>query len=206
MYIGSAVKNTVLIDLDGVIRHWSSIEIEEYADTLGLVRNPLFTCAFSEKHLIPAITGKISHDEWCNNVCSDLSLVHGESTAVKLVSKWRSLNTDIDYEFLNNIRSLLSNGRVVLVTNATSRLNNDLANVGLEKAFDEVVNSSEIGVAKPDFLFFQRLMKRLSVKSKQCIFIDDTNRNVEAARAMGIESLLHTSTKETLDFIKDKCT
>nr|WP_254313958.1 HAD-IA family hydrolase [Vibrio coralliilyticus] len=180
--------------------------MEEYAATLGLVRNPLFACAFSEKHLIPAIIGKISHDEWCNNVCSDLSLVHGESTAVKLVNKWRSLNAEIDYEFLNNIRSLLSNGRVVLVTNATSRLSNDLANVGLDKAFDEIVNSSEIGITKPDFLFFQCLLKRLRVKPKHCIFIDDTRRNVEAARALGIESLLHTSTRETLDFIKDKCT
>ena len=51
MYIGGAVKNTVLIDFDGVIRHWSNIEMEEYADTLGLVRNTLFTCAFSEKHM-----------------------------------------------------------------------------------------------------------------------------------------------------------
>ncbi|KZX70543.1 hypothetical protein A3712_07540 [Vibrio sp. HI00D65] len=197
--------STVLIDFDGVIRHWSNFEMEEYAASLGLVSNPLFACAFSEKNLLPAITGQISHDEWCEAVYLELSLVHGNSIAKKLVNKWCSLGAVIDLEFLNNIRSLLSSCKLVLVTNATSRLPSDLANVGLERAFNEVINSSEIGVAKPNSLFFNRLMTQLSVTAEQCIFIDDSSANVEVARALGIESLLHTSTTITLDFIKDKC-
>lgn len=202
----SEVRKTVLIDFDGVIRHWPNIEMEEYAATLGLTGNPLFACAFSAQHLLPAITGQISHDEWCNNVRLAFSRVYGDDTAIKLVNKWRSLNGEIDHEFLNNIRSLLSDGKLVLVTNATSRLHRDLAHAGLEQAFDDIVNSSEIGVAKPDVAFFERVMKRLNVKAEQCLFIDDTPRNVEAARTLGIESLLHTSTRDTLNVIQAQCT
>ena len=200
------MKNTVLIDFDGVIRHWSSREIVEYSTALGLANNPLYACAFSEKLSMPAITGKITHDEWCDQVCAELAIEYGDSIALGLVDKWRSQRAEIDYEFLKKIRSLLPEGKLVLVTNATSRLNSDLASVCLEHAFDEVINSSDMGVAKPDPLLFLKLMKHLKVQANQCVFIDDTIRNVAAASSLGIESFLHTSTEETLVFIQKTCT
>lgn len=200
------MKSTVLIDFDGVIRHWSSIEIEKYAASLGLKRNPLFACAFSERHLQPAITGAISHEQWCDNVCFELSQEFGAATARDLVHKWRSLEAEIDHEFLNDIRSQLPNGRLVLATNATTRLNSDLDFIGLAGEFYDVINSSVIGVAKPDQRYFNLAMNKLGVSADECVFIDDTSKNVEAAKSLGIESLLHTSIQETLRFIADTCT
>ncbi|MFM2484993.1 HAD family hydrolase [Celerinatantimonas yamalensis] len=199
------MKNTVLIDFDGVIRHWSSTELDKYVASLGLERNPLNACAFSERHLLPAITGGISHEEWCDNVRFDLSKEYGQDVAEELVKKWYSLEAEIDYEFLTKIRNQLSFGQLVLVTNATSRLNKDLHSVGLEGEFDEVINSSEIGVAKPALNYFHIALNKLGVSEDDCIFIDDTPKNVEAARSLGIESLLHSNTQETLKFIVEKC-
>ncbi|WP_187265405.1 HAD family hydrolase [Reinekea thalattae] len=199
------MRNTVLIDFDGVIRHWSSTELDNYAASLGLESNPLFPCAFSERHLLPAITGRISHEEWCDNVCFDLSKDYGQNVAEELVKKWYSLEAEIDYDFLTKIRSQPSFGQLVLVTNATSRLNNDLHSVGLEGEFDKVINSSEIGIAKPALNYFHIALKKLGVSKDNCVFIDDTPKNVEAARSLGIESLLHSNIQETLQFIEEKC-
>ncbi|MBJ7555538.1 HAD family hydrolase [Marinomonas spartinae] len=199
------MKNTVLIDFDGVIRHWSSAGLDKHAASLGLERNPLFACAFSERHLQPAITGEISHEEWCDNVRFDLSKEYGQGVAGELVNKWYSLEAEIDYEFLTKIRSHLSLGQLVLVTNATSRLNDDLHFVGLDSEFDQVINSSEIGVAKPALNYFYIALKKLGVSEDECVFIDDSAKNVKAARSLGIESLLHSNTQETLKFIEEKC-
>ncbi len=200
-----SVKNTVLIDFDGVIRHWLSTELDNYVASLGLESNPLFPCAFSERHLLPAITGRISHEEWCDNVRFDLSKDYGRDVAEKLVKKWYSLESEIDYDFLTKIRSQLSCRQLVLVTNATSRLNDDLHSAGLGGEFDKVINSSEIGVAKPALSYFHIALKKLNVSKDDCVFIDDTPKNVEAARSLGIDSLLHSNTQETLQFIEEKC-
>ncbi|MDP2571714.1 HAD-IA family hydrolase [Vibrio penaeicida] len=196
------MKNTVLIDFDGVIRHWSNVELDELAIQLGLDSNPLFSCAFSENQLQPAITGKITHVEWCENIKVELAEGFGDEIAASLVDKWSQQKSVLDLGFVNSIRNLNTNIRIVLVTNATSRLNSDLSNSALEGVFDKVINSSDIGVAKPSPSFFGQAMTQLNVTAAQCVFVDDTYKNVESARALGIESILHRSTQETLAFLE----
>ena len=205
MYKGALVKNTILLDFDGVIRHWSNFEIDKLVESLGLESNPLFSCAFSERHLHPAITGRITHQEWCENVRFELAQKYGDPIATGLVDKWYQLDAEIDFEFLENIRNSAENSQIVLVTNATSRLESDLTRAGLEYAFDRVVNSSVIGVEKPDKSFFHTTMQLLNVAASDCVFIDDSLKNVASARSVGIVSIWHNSTEETLKFISETC-
>lgn len=77
-------------------------------------------------------------------------------------------------------------GPVVLVTNATSRLPDDLHQLGLTTAFDAVMNSSSIGVAKPDPKIFAAALAVAGVPAPDALFVDDTLANVEAARHLGV--------------------
>ena len=52
--------------------------------------------------------------------------------------------------------------------------------------FDRRFLSYEMGLAKPDPEFFRRLLADLDRPAARCVFIDDSPRNVEAARALGI--------------------
>lgn len=196
------MKNTILIDFDGVIRHWSASEVDAQAKALGLAQNPLFDCAFSREQSQPAITGKISHETWFENVKQALTRFHGQAVAKVLVEAWAEQRVDVDYLFLERIRAVSSARALVLVTNATSRLEADLKALGLTQAFDHIMNSAVLGVAKPDTRFFDRVLEQLELTPSQCLFIDDRADNVEAARGLGIVSCLHQSPTKTLQFLQ----
>lgn len=55
--------------------------------------------------------------------------------------------------------------------------------------FDVAVVSGFEGVAKPDRRIFELLVERTGRKAGELLFIDDSLKNVEAARAFGIETI-----------------
>jgi HAD superfamily hydrolase (TIGR01509 family) len=59
------------------------------------------------------------------------------------------------------------------------------------KSFDVAVISGREGVAKPDPRIFALLVERVGRAPGDLLFIDDSPRNVEAARAFGVESILY---------------
>jgi len=199
------LKNTILIDFDGVIRHWSNSETIDLHNGFQLESNALFACAFSEKNLKPAITGEITHQQWCEQVRLELAEKYGDEIAAKVVNTWYTMASEIDYEFIRQIRCMAVKSRLILVTNATTRLESDLTEAGLNNAFDLVINSSDLGVAKPDVAYFRSALELLAVDSGECLFIDDSATNVEAARSFGIESVLHQTSEVTLQRIAKTC-
>lgn len=63
--------------------------------------------------------------------------------------------------------------------------------------FDDIVVSGAEGVAKPDPEIFAVLARRLGQPVAGVFYVDDSARNVEAARAVGMDALLFTDA-ETL--------
>jgi 2-haloacid dehalogenase len=55
--------------------------------------------------------------------------------------------------------------------------------------FDGVVVSGQIGLRKPDPAIFQHLLERFDLEAGRTLFVDDSERNVEAARRLGFEAL-----------------
>jgi len=59
------------------------------------------------------------------------------------------------------------------------------------QAFDVAVISGREGVAKPDRRIFEILIERARRRPGELLFVDDSPKNVEAARAFGIETILY---------------
>ncbi len=59
--------------------------------------------------------------------------------------------------------------------------------------FEAILVSGEEGVKKPDPAFFQLLFERHGLAPDTSLFIDDSARNVAAARALGMEAVHFTS-------------
>lgn len=59
--------------------------------------------------------------------------------------------------------------------------------------FRGVVVSGEERAAKPDPRIYRILLERYQLEPAECLFIDDVPRNVEGARAAGMEGILFTS-------------
>lgn len=64
--------------------------------------------------------------------------------------------------------------------------------------FDEVVESSKIGVRKPEPAFFEIACDRLGITPSEAVFLDDLGVNLKPARAMGMKTLKVTDEKEAL--------
>jgi len=80
------------------------------------------------------------------------------------------------------LTAFLSNG----VPEAMARIRADRP---LERWFDVVVVSCEVGVAKPDPVIFQMCLTRLGVEAGQALFVDDRIENVEGATKLGLRTL-----------------
>jgi putative hydrolase of the HAD superfamily len=91
-------------------------------------------------------------------------------------------------EVIELLRRLPARFRVVLATNATSRLPLDIESLGLTVRFHAVANSSRLGVAKPDPAFFHAALQLAGVAPADALFVDDTPENVSSASRLGIAS------------------
>jgi len=62
---------------------------------------------------------------------------------------------------------------------------------GFEELVDVIVNSHEVGVAKPDSAVFRLTEDRLGVEAHEIVFLDDHEAHVQAARAWGWHAVWH---------------
>jgi putative hydrolase of the HAD superfamily len=177
--------DAVLCDIDGVLRHWPSGEEIERA--YGLPAGSIAAAHFAPSRLNPAITGKITDEQWRSEAATDLAALCGSADrARRAVKAWSMLEPRADPEVV----SLLAHARevvtVALVSNATTRLERDLAQHELGTLAHIVVSSARIGVAKPDPGFYTIAAEQASARLDSCLFVDDTPANVAAARGLGM--------------------
>jgi putative hydrolase of the HAD superfamily len=55
--------------------------------------------------------------------------------------------------------------------------------------FDVVVESSKLGVRKPEPVFYERACELLAVAPAECVFLDDLGINLKPAKAMGMTTI-----------------
>ena len=55
--------------------------------------------------------------------------------------------------------------------------------------FDEIIESSVVGVRKPEPRFYEIACERLEVEPFECVFLDDLGINLKPARAMGMRTI-----------------
>jgi putative hydrolase of the HAD superfamily len=192
-------KRALLIDFDGVLRHWGDdarrIEIAH-----GIPEGAIGEVAFASANLVPAITGRVSDEQWRTGIAAQLGAVHGTRQAAAAVGAWSALRGTIDSAVVALLNSC--NVPVVLVSNATTRLESDLESLGLAGLFASVVNSSRIGVAKPSQGLFLAALARAGVSAQEALFVDDSPDNVCAAAELGFESHRYTSCPELQNVLR----
>jgi putative hydrolase of the HAD superfamily len=82
--------------------------------------------------------------------------------------------------------------KTALLSNAsTEQLAPLVEGAGLKKVFNEIIISSELGIAKPDPRIFKITLERLQVLPEEAVFIDDISRYIYAAKELGINTILY---------------
>jgi putative hydrolase of the HAD superfamily len=68
----------------------------------------------------------------------------------------------------------------------------------LDRLFDVLVFSGDVGVAKPDVEIYRLTVSRLGLEPGECVFVDDLAVNIRGAVTAGLVGVHHTSVPATL--------
>ena len=87
--------------------------------------------------------------------------------------------------------------RTGLISNSwgTSRYDRAL----LAELFDGVVISGEVGMRKPTPEIYERGARAIGLAPAQCVFVDDLPFNLDPARELGMATVHHVQTRQTID-------
>lgn len=64
--------------------------------------------------------------------------------------------------------------------------------------FDVIVESSKVGVRKPERRFYEIACEQLDVQPEECVFLDDLGINLKPAAAMGMTTIKVTSAAQAI--------
>jgi epoxide hydrolase-like predicted phosphatase len=186
----------VIFDLGGVLmRTVDPAPRQQLAECLGKSLNELYHLVFSSDSAYQATLGKISAREHWEAVRTSLGLTQDEFSAV-VEQFWAG--DRLDYDLIDYLRALRPRYKTALLSNAWDDLRYFIeAEWKIADAFDEIIISAEVGLAKPDRRIFQLALDRLGVSAPQAVFVDDFPENVEAAQSLGLHALRFRTPQQT---------
>lgn len=106
------------------------------------------------------------------------------------------------WNFLIEIKKKYKTG---LINNGTSAIFSRWnKKYSFQNYFDEVLNSSNLGIKKPDKKIYLYMSNLLLVKPEECLFIDNSIENIEGARQVGMSAILYNPNdhRKFLDKVK----
>ena len=65
--------------------------------------------------------------------------------------------------------------------------------------FDEIILSGEVKLIKPDPEIFELCLQKISIPADQCLFIDDSEANIIAAKKLGFDTIRFISPEHLKD-------
>lgn len=97
------------------------------------------------------------------------------------------------YDMLRDVRA--GGLKTCLLSNSWS---NTYPRDDWDEIFDAVVISGEVGMRKPEPRIYRHALDRIGLSGPECVFIDDIEANIVAAREFGIAGVHHRDAATTI--------
>jgi FMN phosphatase YigB (HAD superfamily) len=188
----------VIIDLDlpQCIENLKKLGVESIESYLSNFGQKEFFLQFEK--------GEIGIPEFRNEI---RKLSNRTLTDAEIDAAWCSFLVDIPAERLMLLEKLRTNYKLLLLSNSNPLHVEVSAAMALEGTgktirdyFDKCYFSYEMGLTKPDPAIFEALLADAGVEATECLFLDDGPKNIDAAKALGIQTYFVTQ-GENLDFL-----
>lgn len=203
--------DAAIFDLGGVLTTPILESFAGFEQELGLEPGALIK-AFREHysrqdgeadfHLLE--TGKITEAEYYQRLGARVGQMGGTmpipSDPVEVRKKlWGSIKPN--HEMIDAAKRIREHYKVGLLTNNVKEWGGwrDLYPTDL---FQVVIDSSEVGIRKPDPAIYRLACERLGVAPGRAAFVDDIETNVEGAREVGLTAIRFTTNGEVLAELK----
>ncbi|WP_239115241.1 HAD family hydrolase [Planotetraspora kaengkrachanensis] len=208
MSTGGAVLKGVLIDWGGVLTtslgdsivQWleaDRIDSTHYRGVMSdLVMHAYAAGGEGENPIHALERGEVSAAEFERALAAQLLTVDGvPPEAAGLLTRMFA-----GFRPVEEMNELLRRARAAGL--ATCLLSNSWANDyprdGWDELFDAIVISGEVGMRKPEPRIFHHALGLISLEPQQCVFIDDIEANIDAARTLGIVGIHHREAGTTI--------
>ncbi len=152
--------------------------------------------------------GTITDDEVKADIVKRLPKNLG-STACKVYDNWINTMTPVPgmQELVDDIKN--TGKKLYLISNISVGFAKGYCKVKWIKElldlFDGLVLSGVVGLTKPNKGIFEYLLEKYNLNAQECLFIDDSEKNIKGAEATGISGYLFDGDALKLgSFIKQK--
>jgi putative hydrolase of the HAD superfamily len=187
----------VFWDLGGVlVRTEDRSKRERWEQRLGMEPRQLERLIFGGDAGRKAALGEISVEQVWESVRQELDL--GQDEKQQLARDfWQG--DDLDLELVAFIRGLRAQFLTGLISNAWLELRELLeSHWHIDDAFDDLVISAEVGLAKPDPAIYRLALERLEVEADRAVFVDDFKHNIVAAVDIGMHTVHFTDPNQAI--------
>ena len=162
-----------------------------YEKDLGLAADTINPIMFGSRAWRETLIGKKTAEEFWYSIGPKLGLKNTDE--IRRFRRRYHADEAINKRVLKLIHRFHGRYRLAILSNSPAGLARWLAEWKIGNLFDSIFCSGEEGIAKPDPRVFQVTLDRLGVRPEEAVFIDDTQRHVEAARGLGMHGIVFTS-------------
>ena len=127
------------------------------------------------------------------------------ATVEAIFTHWYE-TVDVYHQLQEKIFEWAQLGYGIYFLSTTSEIFYAVENAGLlpmTKVLTGKILSYEVGFAKPDKSIYQKLLTQYALHANQCVFIDDLQINLDAAKSLGFETILATSEQQNIIAIEE---
>jgi len=142
--------------------------------------------------------GEVDFAGFCELFQSEASALGHVVDAREVMAAMRPLPR---FEMVDAVRFCKARFKTAALTNnfvATGRERRDDAPPLYDGLFDVIIESSKVGVRKPDPRFYELACRALDVEPAESVFLDDLGINLKPARHMGMHTIKVVSEKQAL--------
>jgi len=117
------------------------------------------------------------------------------------------LSGDIRKPMVDFLLSLKENYKLGCITNNIQNSKDDKVNhlnqaSQVMKIFDHIIESSKVGLRKPDPKIYYMSCDALGVRPEECIYLDDLGINLKPARKIGMTTIKVIDPNDAIDEVK----
>ena len=127
------------------------------------------------------------------------------ATVEAIFTHWYE-TVDVYHQLQEKIFEWVQLGYGIYILSTTSEIFYAVENAGLlpmTKVLTGKILFYEVGCAKPDKSIYQKLLGQYALQANQCVFIDDLQINLDAAKSLGFETILATSEQQNIIAIEE---
>ncbi len=183
-------RTAVVFDLGGVLTVAPFAAVEIYGSELGLPPGVMSSYFRGDPQFSALEVGAITAREFFKSVCVRTEERYGCRVDIRRLAAAAEEGGNLNDDMVDLVRELRRAGFAIgLLTNNVKEAQNWRDALPFE-LFDAVVDSSAVGLRKPDPAIYRETLDRLGRAGAETVFVDDFEENLPPAADFGMATVL----------------